>query len=92
MNKTIRVAVTTIGALALSSVSAIAAAQTSEEWHKKSDTAKGVDQIKAPSKGEVYANPHRKKALQDAMNDDGTSKPASTPTSGDKTKSRSSTR
>ena len=50
----------------------------SKDWHKKSDVAKGVDQLAAPSKGNVYANPDRQKALDDAMNDGSTAKPAST--------------
>ena len=86
MHKTIRVAVAAAGALALSGVSATAAAQSSDEWHKKSNTEKGVDQIKAQTKGDPYANPDRNRALNDAMRDDGTSRPVAKPKS-NKTKS-----
>ena len=65
-------------ALCLASLSAPLAAQDGEEskkWHRKSDAAKGVDQLTAPAKGKVYANPDRQKALDDAMHSGGTSRP-----------------
>jgi len=80
ISKTIRFAVLTVGALACSGAPSLAFAQTtSEEWHKKSDTEKGADQIRAQSQGQVYANPDRQRALEDATNEGATSKPTSTP-------------
>lgn len=65
-------------ALCLAAIAAPLAAQNSEDskkWHKKSDTAKGVDQLTAPARGKVYANPDRQKQLDDATNSGGTSRP-----------------
>lgn len=89
----------TVGALALFALPAIAAAQsnqTAQDWHKKSDFEKGVDQLAAPAKGKTYADPNKQKALDDAMNADGasgttTTKPVSKPASGDNTKSGTAT-
>ncbi|WP_417622059.1 hypothetical protein [Parasphingorhabdus sp.] len=67
-------------AVTLSILSAPAMAsdeKKSQDWHKKSDMAKGADQITAPAKGKVYGNPDRQKALDDAFKAGQPSKPAS---------------
>ncbi|WP_140871260.1 hypothetical protein [Sphingomonas oligophenolica] len=49
-----------------------------QKFDNKSDTAKGVDQLKAQTQGRPYANPGRQKALDEAMND-GSSSPTPKP-------------
>ena len=69
-----------IGGLAVPLAAAATAQvpQNNQQYNTKSDTAKGVEQIKAQTQEKPYADPVRDKALNDAMKDDGVTPPPAT--------------